>query len=64
MALYVMYLAQGNTLLSLTIKLGIIKGYLYVKVTLSTNIKYMNLQLNIYDKIAKPIQKVLQEQKY
>ena len=63
MALYAMYLAQGNTVLSITIKSGTIEGYLRAAATLSTNARLMDPRLNIYGKTAEPIKKVLREQK-
>ena len=63
MALYALHLAQGNTVLSITIKSGTMEGYLRAAATLSTNARLMDPRLNIYGKTADPIKKVLREQK-
>ena len=52
MALYIIYLVQGNMIFGLVIKANIMQGYLYVAVSLSTNIHLIDPWLNISSKIA------------
>ena len=63
MALYVLNLAQGATLLCMSIKTNIINRYLYTAVKLSTAAHQMDPRLDIYRKKSEYIKKVLREQK-
>ena len=62
-ALYALHLAQGDTLLCMSIKADTIDRYLHAAAKLSTAAHQMDPRLDIYGKKSEHIKKVLREQK-
>ena len=63
MALFAMSLAQGDTILGITIKSNTMECYLRAAALLSTNARLLDPRLDIFGKTAEPIKRVLREQK-
>ena len=63
MALFALSLAQGSTILAISIKAGTIKGYLRAAAGLSKHAQLADPTRNFEGKLADPIQRVLHEQK-
>jgi len=63
MALFALSLAQGSTILAISIKAGTIKGYLRAAAGLSKHAQLADPTRNFEGKLADPIQRVISEQK-
>ena len=62
-ALYSLHLAQGATILCMSIKAGTIDRHMYAAAKLSTAAHLMDPRLDTYGKKSDHIKKVLREQK-
>ena len=62
-ALYALYLAQGETLLCRSIKANTIERYLHTAAKLSIAAHQMDPRLDIFRKTSEYIKKVIREQK-
>ena len=63
MALYALYLAQGENILYRSIKANTIERYLHAAAKLSTSVHQMDPRLDIFGKTSEHIKKVIREQK-